>query len=83
MTVKDALDYYTGLNDISIMYRTFGPNREDLFAGYCRYTGGELISEDGDSYYLSDVICDHKLEYDNDNNPYLIVWYESEWMTNG
>lgn len=80
MTVKDALDYYGELNDVLIMYRTFGPNDENILAGYCRYLNGKLISEDGDSYSLDDVISDHLLDYDDNNNPYLIVWYKSEWI---
>lgn len=78
-TVKDALAYYGGLYDTPIVYRTYGPDGEDLLAGYCRHVNGKLISEDGDSYSLDDIICDYCLDYDNDDNVYLIVWYESEW----
>lgn len=82
MTVGDVLKLYNLSNcDIDIMYRTIGPDQEDIFAGYCRYEGGEeLKSLDNDSYALDDVVCDFSLEHDKNDDPYLIVWYEAEWV---
>ena len=84
-TLKKVLDRLSAANEpignLLIMYRTYGPNDEDLFAGYCRYKDGELIPEDGDSYSLNDKIIDYKFDYDDDDSPYLIVWYKSEWIS--
>jgi hypothetical protein len=45
-----------------------------MLFGFCRWIGGELISGDGDNYYLGDVIRHY--EWDGDD---LVVWIEVEW----
>ena len=45
-----------------------------MLFGFCHWIGGELISGDGDNYYLGDVIRHH--EWDGDD---LVVWIEVEW----
>ena len=63
----------------TIEYRCNGPvdeygDEEDMLFGFCHWIGGELISGDGDNYYLGDVIRYH--EWDGDD---LVVWIEVEW----
>lgn len=68
--------------NVSIEYRCNTPkwdDEDDMLFGACYWDGKELISEDGDNYYLSDVI--EKYEY-NDAHwyPYdLTVWIEVKW----
>lgn len=57
-----------------IMARTFLHDGEDLLFGYCHWDGNKLISDDGDGYYLDDVVV--KYEYWEN---YLIYWFESKW----
>lgn len=79
--VKDGTDVY-----IPITYRTIiTSSGDDVFAGFCRYENGELISEDGDNYSLEDEIIKYEMKLDNSINGtmqmHLTVWYESEWLT--
>ena len=46
----------TGHDYPRIMYRTNGPEGEDILFGYCSYVGGVLRSSDGDYYSLDDEI---------------------------
>lgn len=64
---------------VNIMYRCNSPleEEEDMLFGYCRWTGTELESVDGDSYYLNDVV--DKYEYDSDGD--LIVWISVGWSS--
>ena len=57
-----------------IKYRCNAPKcdyEDDMLFGYCHWDGKELISCDGDNYYLNDIIeryqCDCK---------HLTVWIE-------
>lgn len=66
----------------TIEYRCNGPvdydcseEDEEMLFGFCQWIGGELISGDGDNYYLGDVISKHIWVNDN----YLVVWIEVEW----
>lgn len=72
MILKDLLSY----QPVRIEYRIFGPNDEDMLFGYCRWTGSELIPEDGDLYYLDDKIIKH--EWTGLNK--LTVWIEGGWI---
>jgi hypothetical protein len=49
-----------------------------MLFGYCYWDGEELLSGDGDNYYLNDVIeryqCDGKR---------LTVWIEVKWNSDG
>lgn len=73
MIVKDILPDYP-VKDIQV--RTNDPFGEDMLFGYCHWTGIELISGDGDSYYLDDEIS--KYEFDKETGE-LIYWIISEW----
>lgn len=79
--VKNGADVY-----IPITYRTIiTSDGTDVFAGFCRYENGKLISEDGDNYSLEDEIIKYEMKLDNNINGtmqmHLTVWYESEWIT--
>lgn len=74
MKVKDILPDYP----VKIMVRMFLPENtgsEDCLFGYCRWDGKELISEDGDSYFLEEEIV--KYEFDNYG---LTYWIKTGWM---
>lgn len=65
---------------VDIMYRCNSPFEDmesDMLYGYCRWTGKELESVDGDSYYLNDVV--EKYEYDDDGT--LVVWISVVWSS--
>lgn len=84
MTTGEAIREYARTADaegLEIEYRTYGPNKEDLFAGACRYENGELIPEDGDSYRLTDEIVKSEVTETTRGKPLLTVWYESKWIT--
>lgn len=64
-----------------IEYRCNAPecdDEDDMLFGYCYWDGEELLSGDGDNYYLNDVIeryqCDGK---------HLTVWIEVKWNSDG
>ena len=63
---------------IEIMYRCNAPydDEEDMLYGYCYWTGSALKSDDGDTYYLNDIIEAYK--YSDDK---LIVWIRVEWSS--
>lgn len=73
MKVKDILPNYPIKN---IQVRTNDPWGGDMLFGYCHWTGENLISGDGDSYYLDEEIS--KYEFDKGNNK-LTYWIISEW----
>ena len=63
---------------VGIEYRCNAPafdEDEDMLFGFCSWDGKELFSEDGDNYYLGDVI--EKYEWENENS--LVVWIEVKW----
>ena len=62
---------------MGIEYRCNEPKRfgGDMLFGHCYWTGEELISGDGDSYYLDDEIE----KFEMLESDYLIVWIEVEW----
>ena len=60
---------------VNIEARTFGPDGEDLLYGNCRWDGEKLISLDGDSYYIDEVV--EKYEFAEDGS--LIYWFHSDW----
>ena len=84
---------YTRLRDllpanknVSIEYRCNAPkcdDEDDMLFGACYWDGKELISEDGDNYYLSDVI--EKYEWNDPHwYPYdLTIWIEVKWNDEG
>ena len=50
---------------------------EDMLFGYAVWTGEELVSGDGDNYYLGDVV--EKYEWDGDMD--LTIWIEVTWSS--
>lgn len=80
--LKEVLELY-GIRSpddtIGIMYRTYDPDGEDVFTGYCRFINGELFATDGGVYSLEDELVDWDIRPSSDGNEYLNVWYESEW----
>lgn len=62
----------------TIQYRCYGPapDYEDMMFGYCRWTGKELESIDGDSYSLDDEI----IKYEQIDEHLLIVYFEAQWI---
>ena len=71
MKLKDLLKDYP----INIMYRTHYKEK-DMLAGYCFWTGTELVSLDGDDYSVDDEISGYEWNGADD----LTIWYESNWI---
>ena len=74
MKLRDILPSYPLQN---IQVRTNDSFGDDMLFGYCHWTGSELVSGDGDSYYLDEEIV--KYEFDEENGE-LTYWIYSEWM---
>lgn len=79
--LRDLLPKESGI--ITIEYRCFGPkdeygDREDMLFGYCKWDGENLISGDGDNYYLGDVIT-HYEWFDEKTKKDLTVWIDVQW----
>ena len=72
MILKDILPNHY----VDIMVRTTDPFGDDMLFGYCHWTGTELVSDDGDSYYLDDEV--EKYEFDEDGR--LVYWFKGEWI---
>lgn len=78
MKVKDILPSYPLEK---IMVRTNDPLKEDydgILFGYVSWNGKELISLDGDNYYLEDEI--YRWTWENDDS--LTYWIKSNWVSN-
>lgn len=73
MRLRDILPDYP-IEDISV--RTNDPWGGDMLFGYCHWTGTELISGDGDNYYLDDEISKYMFDLEKKR---LVYWIESEW----
>ena len=76
MRLRDIVE---GKEFPKIMYRCNPPegiDKEDCLVGYCHYTNGQLIPDDGDDYSLDDEI--EKYEIDDWG---LVVWIHAEWMS--
>lgn len=73
MKVKDILPEYP-LNNITV--RMNDPWEDNMLFGYCAWDGKNLISLDGDSYYLDEEIV--KYEYDAVGN--LTYWISGQWI---
>ena len=71
MKLKDILpDHH-----IDIQVRTTDPFGKDMLFGFCHWTGTELVSNDGDSYYIDEEISKYKFDKYG-----LTYWFESEWI---
>lgn len=73
MKLRDILPDYP-IEDISV--RTNDPWGGDMLFGYCHWTGTELISGDGDNYYLDDEISKYMFDLEKKR---LVYWIKSEW----
>ena len=65
---------------VKIEYRCDGPvdecdDTEDMLFGFAIWNGEELISGDGDNYYLGDVVD----RYEWNGDTYLTIWIEVVW----
>lgn len=62
---------------IDIEYRCNGPKRfgGDMLFGHCYWNGEQLISGDGDNYYLDDEIEKFEMRESGE----MTVWIEVEW----
>ena len=68
---------------VHIEYRCNAPkcdDEDDMLFGYCYWNGNELISGDGDNYYLNDVIENYEWRH-TDKGDYLTVWIEVVWSS--
>ena len=74
MKVRDILPSYP-LKYIEV--RTNDPYGEDILFGHVHWTGINLVSTDGDSYFLDEEV--EKWEYD-ENTRHLTYWIYSEWV---
>lgn len=72
MKLKDILPPHP-LNNIEV--RTNDPFGEDMLFGFCQWTGTELISGDGDNYYLNEEISEYKFD-----GEHLTYWIVSKWI---
>lgn len=75
LQVKD----FCSLNEkIEIEFRCNFPipeEEDDMLMGHAYWNGEELISKDGDNYYLNDFVY----AYEWVNDLYLTVWIEVKW----
>ena len=65
---------------VKVEYRCNSPKcwqdvEEDMLFGYAIWTGEELVSGDGDNYYLRDVV--ERYEWNGDMD--LTIWIGVEW----
>lgn len=68
---------------LSITYRTYTPDGDDILAGHCFWdiVSHKLISSDGDSYSLDDELINSECYFDAfSGKHYLVVWYQSDWQ---
>lgn len=80
MTLSDVLKKFNNKNFDVIEYRTNAPvnsGEKDILAGMATYKNKMLLSLDGDSYHLSDEITKYELFKEG----WLVVWYESIWVS--
>jgi outer membrane protease len=66
--------------EVKVEYRCNAPKcwqdeEEDILFGFAIWNGKELISGDGDNYYLKDVVERYKWENEN----YLTIWIGVGW----
>lgn len=67
---------------VKVEYRCNSPKcwqdeEEDMLFGYVIWDGKELISGDGDNYYLGDVV--ERYEWNGDMD--LTIWIGVEWSS--
>lgn len=75
MTLKEVLKEtgYTGLIECRVnIYLNYRQETIDQLFGYCGWDGEKLISRDGDSYSLNDIVKDYYI----DNQGVLTIYYQ-------
>lgn len=82
ITIKDLIDKF---GEVVFMYRVRCTDEQakewgfdDIWTGVCEYKNGELISCDGDNYYLDDEVIDYKMRNDGKT---IDVWINGSMMT--
>lgn len=81
MLLNSCVRSQIDINNMTIIYRTYDPDGNDVFAGMCKYHDGELVPCDHDTYSLDDKIIDYQMYHNEAENKWeLAVWYESNWM---
>lgn len=63
---------------VTVEYRCNAPCEDiddDMLFGYAIWTGEELVSDDGDNYYLGDVVEKYEWLYED----HLTIWIEVLW----
>ena len=64
---------------VAVEYRCNAPlsdiEEDDMLFGYALWTGDELVSKDGDNYYLGDVVAKYEWLYED----HLTIWIEVVW----
>lgn len=79
MTLSDILKSFKNKDFDVIEYRTNAPansKEKDILSGMAAYKNKMLVSLDGDTYHLSDVIEKYELYREG----WLVVWYKTEWI---
>lgn len=85
MTLRDILAGRSG--NVKIMERTYYPDwmtdelsekevTDGMLTGFCVWDGENLISADGDSYSLDEIVERHEWEEDGS----LTYWVRCEWV---
>lgn len=77
MRVKDILTEKP-ISCIMVRCNSPVPEEEDTLFGYCRWDGKELISCDGECYYLDEKICKYTFDTGIDEVD-LIYWIHFSW----
>jgi hypothetical protein len=70
--------------EVKVEYRCNAPKcwqdvEKDILFGFAIWNGKELISGDGDNYYLKDIV--ERYEWENEN--YLTIWIGVVWNSDG
>ena len=70
--------------EVKVEYRCNSPKcwqdeEEDMLFGFAIWNGKELISGDGDNYYLKDIV--ERYEWESEN--YLTIWIGVGWNSDG
>lgn len=78
MLIKSCRACMDNTDDIIITYRTHTENGEDIFVGRCKYSNGNIISFNHDSYSLEVIINGYEMHRNTDKNIWdLTIWSET------
>lgn len=85
-TLKEIIDTVQMSDDetrLSITYRTYAPDGEDILVGHCFWDSVQknIVPTDGDGYSLDDQLINSECYFDAfSGKHYLVVWYGSKWQ---